>query len=1163
AEIEAEGIIQQVWFQVTDLAVYLVQDAEKSLFWVNDLNIKKPVPGAIVSLEKGKRSFTGNEDGVIVVPRGEAKTTEYALVQKDEQEIVVPLVWGEESKGQINSSDYWKYLYLDRELFKPGDTVNFWGVVAPRKGIKPLEEVVVELRGGGYYQRGESALILSQKVRLEQEIFTGGLELPVLNPGYYYLAVKAGETTLLSRGFSVETYQKPAYKITVEPEKKAIFAGEKVNFQAKAAFFEGTPVPQVSLNYSVWEQKGTVETNAQGVATIPFLAPRGADACYDFYSFRDFYLGVNTTFPEVGEISTSSYIWVFPSKVYLDGEVNKEGKDFVVTARLANVDLAKLNQGEYPSRDNFASGPAVGYPLQGKIYQDVWEKEGDGWEIYNVITKKVEKRYNYRHSVKQVGEFKVVTDEKGQATYRETWNFDPENSYYLELMAQDKEGRPIKKRISIFQNAQRDSAYKYYNLQTEKEGQVFTLREQVTMLFKENNQVLPARKGGYLFYQGQKVIADYGVFDQGTYRFNFKEEDIPNVNVGAVYFDGVAYYKAYPVVVSFDYAPKELKITIKTDEQEYKPQDKVKLSVQVTDAEDKPVRAKVNLNLVDEALYSMRNQEVNLLRSLYTDYLRLTVRTRASHVRPDFGGGAECGGEGGSERKDFPDTVLFTTVETDSRGRAAAEFTLPDNLTSWRLTYHGVTSDLQAGSGTYLIPVRLPFFVEMVTQETYLAGDAPVVIVRSFGEKVAGQTPVSYELVLTIPTGEKVVQKMQGAVAESCDWQLPVLKEGKYTLTVEGKAGKYQDKLKKEFTVVNSFLERTVSTHQLLKENLKLIGSTLTPTLVVFSDYEKSQYLRGLYNLVGQEGTRLEQKLAAQEARRLLAQYFDDKKDLAENSEEESLLVYQQYDGGVSILPYAASEPALTALVASVGSKDFDYRAMAGYFYNLLETGEEKGEDITVALWGMGALGEPVLLEINNHLAQKDLNPAEKIHLALALLDIGDGAYAQEVYTELLEQYGENLGSSVRMKVGRDQDEIITATTQMALLAARLEAPEKNLLYQYILENPGQEILNNLEQVQILKYNLRYMESEAVSFAYELNGKKEKKTLQGRETFTMYVLPQDLAKLKFSKISGKVGVMTVYSQPYEKEKIPFREDLKVKRSYVVNSQQTSTLQRVI
>lgn len=1185
AEIEVEEVSQQVWFQVTDLAVYLVQDEEKNLFWVNDLKTNSPVVEATVYLQQGKRSFKGNEQGVVVAEfvneKGTQRTSEqskggsvnnavaqdYAVVKKDDQEIVVPVFTRQQAEQsqvqQIQSRDYWKYLYLDRELFKPGDMVNFWGVLAPRKGAEPLREVVVELMGIGanYYQR-EEAPILSQKVPLQQEIFTGCLELPVLNPGYYYLRIKSGETTFLSRGFSVQTYQKPAYKITVEPEKKAIFAGESVNFLAKAAFFEGTPVPKVSLNYSIWEQRGTVNTNAQGVATIPFVAKINTDDNDYYYgnAYRSFYLGVNAALPEAGEISTDSNVLVFASKVYLEGEVKRDGNGFVLSGQLSHVNLDKVNQGEDPERDNFVSGPAVGYPVKGKVIQEKWKKT-EGGERYNFITKKVEKRYYYSHYTEQIGEFETVTDHEGKVYYQGDYQLDPEGSYYLDLIAQDQEGRQIKKRLYIFQNRGYESDYKYYQLQTEKVGEKYIPGDKVILNFTENEQKMDSRKQGYLFYQGQKTIDTYKVSDQSQYTFNFTEEYIPNINVGAVYFDGIAYHEVYPTIVPYDPASKELKVTIETDKSEYRPKDKVKLSLLVTDQQGKPVQAKVNLNLVDEALYSMVDQRVDILSRLYTDYLRLTVRTRSSHVHPDFVGGAERGGEGEGERKDFFDTVLFTTVETNSRGRASAEFTLPDNLTSWRLTYHGVSSDLQVVSGTAQIPVRLSFFVEMVFKETYLEGDTPVIVVRSYGEKVATNTPVSYEMALTTPTGETIVQKKQGQVAVGTDWQLPVLQVGKYKLTVEGQVGEYRDKLSHEFTVIDSFLERTLSTHQILTEKTKLKGGAVEPTTVVFSDYEKSQYLRGLYSLAWQHGGRLEQKLASREARKLLSQYFSDGQELYAADEEESLLVYQQYDGGVGILPYAESELELTALVASVSSNDFDYGAMSGYFYNIMEKGEEAGEDLTLALWGLGALGKPVLIEINKYLEQEDLSPAEKVHLALALLDIGDGAYAYQVYAELLEQYGENLGNSLRMKIGRDQDEIIAATTQMALLAARLDAPEKNRLYQYVLENPGTEILNNLEQLQILKYNLQYMENVPVSFVYELNGKKEKKELEGRETFTLTVLPQDLAKLKFSEITGKVGVMTAYSETYDREDIAGRDDLQVSRTYLVNQKKTTMLER--
>lgn len=1169
AEIKAEEARQQIWFQITDLAVYLIQDEEKNLFWINDLQTESPVAGATVYLEQGERSFKGNEQGIAIAEFA-AENSTYALIKKDAQEIVVP-VFAQQQRDpsqpqQIQSRDYWKYLYLDRELFKPGDMVNFWGVLAPRKGAEPIREVVVELMNSGsnYYSRsrGEEAPILSQKVQLEQELFTGGLELPVLSPGYYYLRVKYGETVLLSRGFSVETYQKPAYKISVEPEQKAIFAGDKVDFLAKAAFFEGTPVPKVGINYSVWDQRGTVNTNAQGEATIPFVTKKNAEE-YDYYNaYRSFYLGVNAALPEAGEISTSSNVLVFASKVFFEGEVKKDSNGFALTGQLSHVNLEKINQGEYPERDNFVSGPAAGYPIKGKVIQDKWEKVGDGRERYNFITKKVEKTYYYEHSTQEIGEFTVVSAADGKVSYHGDYALDPEGSYYLELTAQDQEGRQTKNRMYIFRNSGNyDDYHKFYQLQREKEGAKYLPGEKVTLNFTENEQATASKKQGYLFYQGQKVIDTYQLNDQPQYTFDFTAEHIPNVNVGAVYFDGMAYHGVYyPMTVPYDPAAKELKVTIETDQKEYRPKDKVKLNILVTDQKGKPVQAKVNLNLVDEALYSMVDQKVDLLGRLYTDYLRLSINTRASHVHPEFRGGAEQGGEGDGERKDFFDTVLFTTVETNNRGQASAEFTLPDNLTSWRLTYHGVASDLQVASGTAQIPVSLPFFVEMVAKETYLKGDAPIIVVRSYGEKVTSQSPVSYVLTLTTPAGEKMVQKAQGQVAASTDWQLPALQVGNYKLTVEGAAGEFSDKLSQEINVVASYLERSLTTQQVLMENLTLTGGSVEPTTIIFSDYEKSQYLQGLYSLAWQSGGRLEQKLASREARKLLTQYFSDGRDVFAD-EEEGLLTYQQYDGGVSILPYAESELALTALVASVGSKDFDYGAMSGYFYSRLEKGEVVGEDLTSALWGLAALGEPVLLEINKYLEQGNLSPAEKVHLALALLDSGDGAYANQVYVDLLAQYGENLGSSLRMKIGRDQDEVIFATTQMALLAARLDTPEKNSLYQYVLENPGTEILTNLEQLQILQYQLQYLENEPVSFTYELNGKKEKMELEGRETFTLTVLPQDLAKLKFSKITGKVGVMTAYSQSYGQEDIPEREDLKVSRAYLVNNQEVNTLQR--
>ena len=272
AEMKAGRTVRQVWFQVTNLAAYLALGEEKSLLWVNDLTTKAPVPDARMRVESKGLEFKGDSTGVVVIDQslglgtGEGKV-DFATVKSSAGEIVVPLDARDEwlyNKKTTNARDYWKYLYLDRELFKPGDEMHFWGVLAPRtKGIKEIGEVRIELYGGyGHYYEGyEETPILSQTIRVECSTYTGSIKLPILKPDYYYLRVMTGQTILLSRGFSVELYQKPAYRLEVTPDKRAIFAGESMNFRTTATFFEGTPVPELKLNYSINDKSGVVSTD--------------------------------------------------------------------------------------------------------------------------------------------------------------------------------------------------------------------------------------------------------------------------------------------------------------------------------------------------------------------------------------------------------------------------------------------------------------------------------------------------------------------------------------------------------------------------------------------------------------------------------------------------------------------------------------------------------------------------------------------------------------------------------------------------------------------------------------------------------------------------------------------------------------------------------------
>lgn len=1163
AEFLAEDCIRQVWFQVTDLAVYTANNENNTLFWAHDLNTKAPAANIEVSIEAKNLQVKGDANGAALLAGNLAGKKEYALVKSGSMETLVPLepsYEGQHYQNHLKIRNYWKYLYLDRELYLPGDTVSFWGVVSTRlKDTPQIDEVTIELMGtdGPIYEGAGNVPLQTMNAKLEGNTFTGAMKLPVLKPGYYYFNVKAGEINLLSRGFSVETYQKPSYTLTITPEKRAIFSGEGTNFEVKAAFFEGTPVPELKLNYNFYGEQGSVVTNDKGTAKIPYIG-KHRDDIYSPYQY--IYLGVDASLPESGEINSSSEFYVFKSKVYLKGSITRQKDAFSFTGNLSNVDLTEVNEGNYPSEENFLKGPAANTLVKGSLYQDVWTKVEAG-ERYDFINKKVEKLYHYDHSTKHITDFSLISDSEGKITYNGT--LDSEGSYYLELSAQDDEGREFKRRYYVHgSGGGYYPEYKYYYLQPAQPQESFKEGDKVSVTFMENTNEITPQKGRVLYFTAIKAIENYEVNDSSQYTLTFRNEYIPNINIYGVYFDGSGYQEASPYLVPYNSAEKGLTVNIETDKTEYRPQDVVKLNVQITDSGNRPVKsARVNLNLVDEAIYSLRDQNVNLLRSLYSDYVYTYLSTRKSHYHPGYGGGAERGGEGDSDRKDFRDTVLFVTLETDNSGRASTEFKLPDNLTSWRLTYHALSEGLLAGSGTYQIPVKLPFFVEVTSNNQYLAGDSPIIVVKSYGDKLTSKAEVSYQFKLTDPQGREVADAGKGTAFVPFDWKLPALSEGTYKLSVKAQSGDYQDGITREIKVVKSFLERTVARIDTLQDGTQIKGSFIEPVTLVFSDLEKSQYLSGLYNLAWVNGSRLEQKLAGLEARKLLGKYFPDEKFYFDTDPNDSLLKYQQPDGGISILPYSESEPALSAMVASYYGEEFDKNGLAAYFYRLLEGNTGKEDDESLMLWGLAALKEPVLLKINEKLADEKLAPGEKINLAQASLEIGNGAYAREVYKDLLKKHGEDLGAAIRINVGRDQDEILEATAQMALLASRLDMPERNKLYQYILENPGKEILNTLEQVQILKYNLIYMNPDPVSFTYELKGVKTTKSLKNHETLKLVVTPEDLQTLKFSQVQGKVGMLVSFSDAYDSADIAPRDDLSITRTFYKGKDRASTFER--
>lgn len=81
--------------------------------------------------------------------------------------------------------------------------------------------------------------------------FEGSMSLQGIRQDWYAFSVTDGdEGVYTSKGFSIERYQKPAYRITVTPDKDWYYATDPVTFTIEASYYDGTPLSGGELTFS-------------------------------------------------------------------------------------------------------------------------------------------------------------------------------------------------------------------------------------------------------------------------------------------------------------------------------------------------------------------------------------------------------------------------------------------------------------------------------------------------------------------------------------------------------------------------------------------------------------------------------------------------------------------------------------------------------------------------------------------------------------------------------------------------------------------------------------------------------------------------------------------------------------------------------------------------
>ncbi|MEM9821742.1 MAG: carboxypeptidase-like regulatory domain-containing protein, partial [Bacteroidota bacterium] len=159
-------------------------------------------------------------------------------------------------------------------------------------------------------------------------------------------------------------------------------------------------------------------------------------------------------------------------------------------------------------------------------------------------------------------------------------------------------------------------------------------------------------------------------------------------------------------------------------------------------------------------------------------------------------------------RDDFRPTVYWNPeVNIDRNGRAELEFFTSDEMTTFRATLEGLTSDGSIGRKAHFFYSQLPFGMDVKVPHRVLSGDAmtlPLILSNHTSQAIEGhltvQIPDAFQLQKEIPTQQKL------AAGESKTIYLPLLVEATQTmdaqLDVNFRAEGYADAFQQSIQIV-------------------------------------------------------------------------------------------------------------------------------------------------------------------------------------------------------------------------------------------------------------------------------------------------------------------------------------------------------------------------
>ena len=741
------------------------------LLWATDLRTGGVLPDLpVVLMNQGGAVLaegTTDRDGVFVGERPEGRVfaflgdpnqpdRDFAAAINRWDDGITP--WQFDLPVEYYDAPFAGYLFTDRPIYRPGQTVYFKGIVREDDDAHyslPTgdDKVHIEISDPEGKDVFAADLSLGDLGTLDGEF---GLDeeasLGIYTIRANYLAHKEARfyTT-----FQVAEYRKPEFQVEIETDRPEYAQGDEINVTAQATYFFGGPVANAEVRYVVlsadyffayqgtgwwdfadydyWRSGGGGpygERIADGEGLTDdegrFTFSLEADIAEKLAS-QLFTLEVTVTDVNNQEVSNRTEAIVHKGTYY----IGLRPERYVGTAGQENrVNLITVD---------WESDPAPGREVTVVFAEHKW---------YSVQKQAEDGRYYWESVVEDIPVFTttVTTDDDGEATA----SFTSESGGIYKAIATGLDEKGNKVRSSTYMWV---SGREYINWRRENNDRIELVTDKRQYKVGDTATILIPHP-----YQGEVEalitierghIYDYRVQTLETnseqIEIPITEDLIPNVFVSVVIVKGVDENNPLPgfkigyAQLSIETTEKELNITLTPDrpaDEHYRPGETVTYDVQVSDSHGNPVEAELALNLVDLAVLTLADRPGPGLVGHFWRERGLGVRTASGltlsgdRISEEMGeevkglGGGGGGEEFGPVRRRFPDLAYWNpNLRTGEDGHATVSVELPDNLTTWRMGARGVTAETLVGETDVDIVSTKDLLVRTVAPRFFVVGD--------------------------------------------------------------------------------------------------------------------------------------------------------------------------------------------------------------------------------------------------------------------------------------------------------------------------------------------------------------------------------------------------------------------------------------------------------